>query len=102
MTLTITLTDDAGEVVETAVMTGPAVAVGMEVAERWRLTQLDANGAPKHTSVLALIKAAIADTVGRMADSVGSTALKPLRDAKAKADADLEAAKAGFIAAVKS
>mgnify|MGYP003651656707 CR=1 FL=1 len=102
MTLTITLTDDNGKVIDTATMTGPGVAVGMDVAERWRLTQLDALGNPKHPSVLTIIKSTIADTVGRMADSVGSAALKNLRDAKLKADADLEAAKANLIAAVKA
>lgn len=102
MTLTITLTDDNGKVIDSATMTGPAVAVGMDVAERWRLTQVDAKGSPQYPTVLTLIKASIADTIGRMADTVGSAALKPLRDAKTKADADLEAAKAGFIEAVKA
>ena len=102
MTLTITLTDDAGKVIESTTMSGPGVAVGMDVAERWRLTQVDRNGAPKSPSVLTLIKSAIADTVGKMAEVVGSAALQPLRDAKAKADADLEAAKAAFISAVKA
>lgn len=97
MTLTFTLKDDADKVISTDSMTGPGVAIGFDVAEKWRLLHAD-----KYPTVLSIFKAQIADTVGRMADQVGSDALKPLRDAKAKADADLEAAKAALIAAVKA
>ncbi len=103
MKLTFTLTDDNDKVLSSETMAGPGVAIGFDVAEKWRLTQFGDDGETlKYPNVLSIFKSQIADTVGRMADVVGSDALKPLRDAKAKAEADLEAAKAALIAAVKA
>lgn len=92
--LTITLKTADGTV-STRTLTGPAVVAGLEVLQQFRADQ------KKYSSDLDAIRGLIVDQILALSERYPTTATAAIRAAKAKAEADLAAARAALEAATR-
>jgi hypothetical protein len=99
---TLTISIDAPGVSKSKTITGPPVAFGLEVLETFRLTQFtEANGVKvyKYADVGEVLQALIVGKILELGDQYPTSATAALRAAKAKAEADIAAARKALEAA---
>ena len=105
LTLTLKLADGT---TTTRTMSGPAVAAGLQILEGYRQDQCaeavrPASGCAslRYASVLDAIRGILVDAIVSMSDRYPTTATAALRAAKAKAEADLAAARRALETAAR-
>lgn len=99
-TLTITITSPV--LTKTKTITGAPVAAGLEVLEAFRLsqyTEVDGVKTYKYADVGEVLQALIVGKILELSDQYPTSATTALRAAKAKAEADLAAARKALEAA---
>ena len=105
----LTLTLKAADGTTTSrTMSGPAVVAGMQILEGYRQDQCadvvrSATGCStlRYSSVLDAIRGILVDAIVSMSDRYPTTATAALRAAKAKAEADLAAARRALETAAR-
>lgn len=98
----LTITLDAPGISKTKTISGAPVLAGLEVLEAFRLTQYtEANGVKtyKYADVGEVLQALIVGKILELSDQYPTSATTALRAAKAKAEADLAAARKALEAA---